>query len=149
MNMNRIVYFICALSIGLLSACTVGLHTYQTVGSKFDPKITRIEMNVSDLELLGEVKVSAQYRTYFGSICVFDKVNEDAFNIRITRQVHFVGNGEMNLSSAIQLASYKVIDQYPDADFYVPVLSERSIDGMFLGAITKEEVRFKVYKLKK
>ena len=132
-----------------MSACTVGQHTYNTVGTNFDPKVVRIEMNVKDFELLGEVSVSVEYRTYFGSIVVFDKVNDEPYNNRITRHVHFIGNHEMDLSSSIQKATYKVIERYPNADYYVPVLTEKKVDGMFLGSNIKEEVRFKVYKQKK
>jgi len=146
---KRIIYLICLISIGLMSACTVGLHSFNTVGTSFDPNSMRIEVNMNNFDLLGEVEVSVIYRTYFGSIVVFDQINDEPFNKRLTRDVNFIGNREMNLSSSIKKATYKVLEKFPNADYYVPVFKEKKIDGMFLGSNIKEVVRFKVYKIKK
>lgn len=106
-------------------------------------------MNLNNFEVLGDVEVSVQYRTYLGCIHLFDKVNDEPYNNRITQQVRFVGYGEMGLSIPIQKATYKVIKTFPNADYYVPILTEKKVEGMLFGSFISEKVQFRVYKFAK
>ena len=46
------------------------------------------------------------------------------------------------------MALYKVVEEYPEADYYVPVIKQTEVERMFLGKFTKESVTLKAYKLK-
>lgn len=143
-------YAICALVIGLMSSCGVGQFSSNTVRTAdFTPGIVKLDLTMNDFEFLGEVKVEVEYRTYFNAINVYETINGEAYNRRISRFVHFAGVKGIRLSLPIQKATYKVIDKYPDADYYVPVFTDKQMEKMFLGCHTKEVVTFKVYKQKK
>jgi hypothetical protein len=141
---------ICLLLIGLMNACSLGQYSSNTVRTaNLTPEIVKLDLTMNDFELLGEVKVEVQYRTYFNSINVYETINGETYNRRVTRRVHFAGDRGIRLSLPIQKATYKLIDKYPDADYYVPVSTDKQIEKMFLGRHTKEVVTFKVYKQKK
>lgn len=138
------------ISIAFFSSCSIGQHNYNTVKtSNFSPDIVRLDLSWSDLELVGEVKVDVEYRTYLGAFKVYDAVNGEDYSKRFSRHVGFSGKSNMRLSLPIRKATYKVIDTYPGADYYVPVFRDKKVEKMFLGSKVKEEVTFKVYKYKK
>ncbi|MDP4240296.1 MAG: hypothetical protein Q8904_12585 [Bacteroidota bacterium] len=149
--MKRVLnYVICALFIGLMSACSIGQYSSNTVRTAdFAPGFVKLDLTMNDFELLGEVKVTVEYRTYFNAINVYETINGEAYNRRVSRRVHFAGDRGIRLSLPIQKATYKVIDQFPNGDYYVPVFTDKQIEGQFLGRHTKEIVTFKVYKQKK
>jgi len=148
--MKFLKYVVCALIIVIMSACSVGQYNSNTVRTAdFTPGIVKLDLTMNDFEYLGEVKVEVEYRTYFGSLNVYETINGEPYNRRVTRHVHFAGDRGIRLSLPIQKATYKLIDKYPDADYYVPVFTDKQIEKMFMGSHTKEIVTFKVYKQKK
>lgn len=149
--MNRFLkYVFCALIIGIMSACSVGQYSSNTIRTTdFTPGIVKLDLTMNDFEFQGEVKVEVEYRTYFNSINVYETINGEAYNRRVTRSVHFAGDRGIRLSLPIQKATYKVIDIYPNADYYVPVFTDKQVERMFMGSRTKEVVTFKVYKQQK
>jgi len=149
--MKRVLnYVICALIIGIMSACSVGQYSSNSVRTvDFTPGIVKLNLTMNDFQFLGEVKVDVEYRTYFNSINVYETINGETYNRRVSRSVHFVGDRGISLSIPIQKATYKVVDKYPDADYYVPVFTDKQIENMFMGSHTKEVVTFKIYKQKK
>jgi hypothetical protein len=138
------------LLIGLMSACSVGQYNSNSVKTMdFTPNVVRLEMTLNDFILLGEVRVDVSYRTYLSAFNVFETINGQDYNRRVSNRVNFTGARAVKLSKPIQRATYKVIELFPDADYYVPVFTEKQIDGLFLGRHTKEAVTFKAYKQKK
>ena len=45
------------------------------------------------------------------------------------------------------MALYKVVEEFPGADYYVPVMKKTEIERMFMGKYVKETVTLKAYKL--
>lgn len=143
--------FICVAVIGMLSACSIiGQHSYNTaMTTDLSPDIVRLDLSLSDFEFLGEVKVNVEYHTYLKGIIAYETINGEVYNRRLSRYVNFAGKSPVSLSLPLRKATYKVIETYPDADYYVPVFTDRISENLFLGSRIKEEAVFKVYKLKK
>ena len=78
-----------------------------------------------------------------------DRVNDVDYNFRDVKIVEFEGKTNINLCGDIKKALYKVTEEYPNADYYVPVMKKTEIEKMFLGKYIKESVVIKVYSLKK
>lgn len=146
--MKRILkYVLCALIVGIMSACSVGQYSSNTVRTAdFTPGIVKLDLTMNDFEFQGEVKVEVEYRTYFNVLNVYETINGETYNRRVSRSVRFAGDKGIRLSLPIQKATYKVIDTYPTADYYVPVFTDKQIERMFMGSRAKEVVTFKVYK---
>lgn len=146
-NLFKII--ICVAITVILSACSIGQHTYNTARTTdFSPDLVRLDLSLSDFEFLGEVKVNVAYRTYLKGIMAYETINGEPYNRRVSRHVSFVGKSPVFLSLPIRKATYKVIETYPDADYYVPVFTDKVTENLFLGSRIKEEVLFKVYKQK-
>jgi hypothetical protein len=147
---NLFKIFICVAITGIFSACSIGQHTYNaTRTTDLSPDIVRLDLTLSDFEFLGEVNINVEYRTYLKGITVYESINGEVYNRRLSRHVSFAGKSPVVLSFPLRKATYKVIETYPDADYYVPVFTDRISDNLFLGSRIKEEAVFKVYKLKK
>ncbi len=145
-----IKYLLSIVIIGIMSSCSVGQYSSKGVKSvDFAPDIVKLDLTMNDFEYQGEVKVDVEYRSYFNSIIVYELINGEAYNRRLVRNVRFAGQKGMRLSFPIQMATYKLIEKFPNADYYTPVYSEKQVEKMFMGSRTKESATFKVYKQKK
>jgi hypothetical protein len=84
------------------------------------PDIVRLELDIDDFENLGSVEVSLQTREYLGgAIFKLDSVNGQPFNSRDVKIVNLLGTADIKLKKGAQVAAYKVVDEFPDADYYV------------------------------
>lgn len=147
-NLLKIV--ICVAITVIFSACSIGQHTYNAAKTTdLSPDIVRLNLSLSDFEFLGEVKINVEYRTYLKGIMVYESINGEVYNRRLSRHVSFEGKSPVSLSLPLRKATYKVIETYPDADYYVPVFTNGISENLFLGSRIKEEAVFKVYRLKK
>ena len=131
------------------SSCS-GLRQVSGVQStSFVPDYVRVDANINDYEQLGETTVTIESRKYLGFINKLDRVNDVDYNFRDVKIVEFEGKTNINLCGDIKKALYKVTEEYPNADYYVPVMKKTEIEKMFLGKYIKESVVIKVYSLKK
>jgi hypothetical protein len=117
--------------------------------ASFVPDYVRVDANINDYEQLGETTVTVESREYLGFISKIDRVNGIDYNFRDVKIVELEGNTNIKLNGNIKKALYKVIDEYPNADYYVPVVKKTEIEKMFLGKYKKESVVIKAYSLKK
>lgn len=130
------------------SSCS-GLRQVSGVQStSFVPDYVRVEANINDYAQLGETTVTLEYREYIGFINKIDKVNGEDYNFRDIKIIELEGNTNIKLNGNIKLALYKVVEEYPNADYYVPVMKQTDVERMFLGKYVKESVTLKAYKLK-
>lgn len=131
------------------SSCS-GLNQMSAVQSaSFVPDYVRVDANINDYEQLGETTVTVESREYLGFISKIDRINGIDYNFRDVKIVELEGNTNIKLNGNIKKALYKVIDEYPNADYYVPVVKKTEIEKMFLGKYKKESVVIKAYSLKK
>lgn len=130
------------------SSCS-GLQRVSGVQSaSFTPDYVRVEANINDYEVLGETTVTLESRTYLGFINKIDKINGEVYNFRDVKIIELEGKSNIKLNGDIKMALYKVVEEYPEADYYVPVIKQTEVERMFLGKFTKESVTLKAYKLK-
>lgn len=148
--MKRRLLLIGLVSILLLSFSSCGGYRQVSGAKTFTDASYRVNTSINDYKLLGTVEVSVEWRTYFGMYEVIDKVNGEDFNPREEKVVALGGVFQpMTLDNNISKAMYKVLEQYPDADYYVPVCTKLEIEKLFLGKHSVETVKVKAYKLLK
>ncbi len=121
-------------------------NTGQTLG--LTPKEIRLDLCMDDFDFLGETTISVESRVYFGIFRTIDRINEIDYNFREFKNLSLTGWSSLNLKGNLKKAAYKVVEDYPDADYYVPVYATREVDRMFLGRYEKELLVIKAYKLK-
>lgn len=130
------------------SSCS-GLRQVSGVQStSFAPDYVRVEANINDYTQLGETTVTLEYRKYLGFINKIDKVNGVDYNFRDIKIIELEGETNIKLNGDIKIALYKVVEEYPNADYYVPVMKQTDVERMFMGKFVKESVTLKAYKLK-
>lgn len=130
------------------SSCS-GLRQVSGVQStSFTPDYVRVDANINDYVQLGEITVTVESREYLGFINKIDKINDEDYNFRDVKIVKLEGKTNIKLNGDIKMALYKVIEEYPNADYYVPVMKQTEVERMFLGKYIKESVTLKAYKLK-
>ncbi len=131
-----------------MTSCA-GLYDYSKVNSaSFVPEEVRLNMDMNDFELLGASSVSISFRNYFGIFTTIDELNGEVYDRRNIKKVDWYGHKKFPVNGRINKATYKVVEEYPNADYYVPMYSDRQVVRMFLGKRVKQQLVIKAYKLK-
>ena len=141
--MNKIRnLLIVVLSLFLLSGC----GTISKV-STLKPGIVQLQINMSDLNYLGDTEINVSYRTYLKFISVIDEVNGAEYN---SSDVKIVNLESLNLlfSKQLKRATYKVIEDYPNAAYYQVIYKKTTKDRLFLGSEVKSKALIKAYSFK-
>ncbi len=109
---------------------------------------TKLEMNMHDLEFLGESEISCEYDTYLGFIRSLQKVNGEVYQPGDKVKLNIPQSG-LNLScKGMQIAAAKLLTQYPDGRYFQIVMETTETDVLFLGSTTKRSAKIRVYKFK-
>ena len=142
--MKFIKYIICSMALVLgLASCSVTRY------KAYAPNITQLSIQMDDLVYLGETTISVEYRTYFGITCIIDKINEVAYDGVEIKKLPIVNSG-MNdkLLPKLNKASFKLIEEYPNADYFVVVNQAEEREHLFMGSSTKAKAKVKAYSFK-
>ena len=130
------------------SSCT-GLQQVSDVQTaSFAPTFVRVDANINDYVQIGEKTISIENKKYLGFNNSIYKVNDEYYNSRDVKIVELEGRSNIKLKGDITKALYKAVEEYPNADYYVPVMKTTEVERMFLGKFTKESVKIKAYMLK-
>lgn len=148
MKRSLLVLTMMALMMLSFSSCSGLQQVSEVQSTSFAPTFVRVDANISDYVLLGETTVSVERKEYFGLIDKIDKINGEYYNFRDVKIVEFEGRNNIKLRGDIKKALYKVVEDYPEADYYVPVMKTTEVERLFLGKLIKESVTIKAYKLK-
>lgn len=141
----KLLKFIVFVFVALFATSCV---SQRSIKSYFNPDEVRVEMNMDDFEYMGSVSVSAEYKTY--GLCVKTiSLNGEAYNPRQYTTTDFSLGDRTKYSKEIRKALYKVTEMYPDADYIVPTVYNKTIDHMIGGRIINETLTIKVYRFKK
>lgn len=108
----------------------------------------RLEMNMNDLEYLGEAEVSVDYTTYLGLFSSIQKVNGETYDPTHKTQLRLPGDNLFH-SSKLSMAAYKLVELYPEAVYFQVVFEKKDTEKLFLGSIKKEYAKVRAYNLKK
>ncbi|MDR1878357.1 MAG: hypothetical protein LBQ64_02200 [Bacteroidales bacterium] len=145
---NNLLKSLAFTAILLLCSCS-GIYHYNKVNTtSFSPDHVRLNMDLNDFELLGSDTISVISRTYLGIFKTTDTVNNVLYNFREVKFVNLDGKNGIYLPRELRKAVYKVIEKYPDADFYIPVYSQKQINRLFLGKKQTTTALIKAFKLK-
>ena len=103
----------------LCTSCTLGRFTYKTApATSFTPGIVKLELTMDQFEYLGETEISVSQKTYMGIFTKLDSINGIPKDIRNKKFTKFYGNQDIPVTGILQRAAYKVIEDFPDADYY-------------------------------
>ncbi len=139
----------CALIVCLLASCSSVQHYNKAKTASFAPDKVELFMTMSDYQYLGEVEISVDYKTYLGFITYTESVNEQPYNRYGEKQyVSLRGEKDFRIGRTLRKAMYKVLEAYPNADYYVPTSSVEKVEHMTLGKKVKKTAIVKCYKLK-
>ncbi len=108
----------------------------------------RLNISLDDIEYLGESTISVSTRSYFGCIKQIDMVNGEVFDRHNNTTTSLMGNLDIKLHGDIALAAGKVIQDYPEADYFVPVSYKDEVTNLFLGKLSTKTMVIKAYKYK-
>lgn len=137
-------FLLCAFVALTCAACSV------TRTGTFAPAVTQLDIRMSDLEYLGQTEISVEYRTYVGFITVIDRINGELFTGEERCHVRFdsrCGAG-LYLDGRLRLAACKALEEFPQADYFLPVNCTRSKTRLFLGGEVTEKAVVKAYSFK-
>ena len=142
-------YFLSLLIAGFIFSSCSNYYTWserRTVS--LTPDNVRLNINLSDFEYLGKTEISARSREYLGFIHRIDSINNRPYNYRDIRLVQLTGPRDIRLSSDMQKAAYKVLDDFPDATYYVVSNNYIKVHRLFLGKWWMQTMEIHAYKYK-
>ena len=147
--MNRIYILICLVAALVLSSCS-GVNKLSHVRTtSFNPELVLLELDLDDMQFLGDDEISYTSHSYFGMIAKLDSINNQVAVPRYKEYVSLSGFSDIRLNRYMQQAAIQTIEKYPDADYFVPMHTTKRIQKMFMGRRTKEVMKIGAYKIKK
>ncbi len=132
---------VCAIAIFATSCGSINKNQ----GYSFNQ--VRLEMSMNDLVYLGESEISVEYSSYLGLFKSIEKVNGEVYNP--VHQSKLVLPKECKfMNKNLEVAAYKLVEQFPDAVYFQIVFETSTKDKLFLGSVNKETAKVKAYKIK-
>jgi len=131
------------------TSCTLGKFSYKTApATSFTPQIVRLDLTMDQFEYLGETEISVTSKTYFCMFRKIESINGLPKELRNKKITVFYGNKDIPVNGIMKRAAYKVIEDFPNADYYVPVSYQEEVNRMFLGNTKTIKMKIKAYKFK-
>ncbi|PTB95443.1 hypothetical protein C9994_11275 [Marivirga lumbricoides] len=137
--MKKLIWIITILIVPIIFTSCGNFYTYNQKRSiSLTPDFVRLNVDINDIEYLGKTEISVSSRQYIGFIKVIDSINNSPYNYQNVRVTELSGPADINLKNEMKKAAYKVVDEFPEATYYVVTNDYKQINRMFLG---KKEVR--------
>lgn len=142
--MKTFQYMLCALAVVFCTACSV------TRNRAYTPTSAQLNIQMDDLEYLGQTRISIDYRTYLGFIQKIDRINGEPYDGMETRLTQINGGylSAPKLYSRLDRAAFKVMEEFPQANYFVVVSQEKHKTRLFLGSEVTVQATVKAYSLK-
>lgn len=144
--MKKIILYI--LIIGLFSSCS----NYRTLSVKkttsLTPDLVKLNVNLNDMEYLGKTEISVTSRRYLGIFYKLDSINNREYTYQDKKVLTLTGLSDIRLRGHMKKAAYKVVEEFPDATFYIPGNYYRKYHQMFLGKWITRKMEIHAYKYK-
>lgn len=148
-KMRKLSIILILVSVAFVFSSCRGTFEYNKKRTMdFAPYKVRLNIDMSNFELLGETVITVDSRTYLGIFKHIDSINGIEYNFRDVKYTKLQGQKTMNLDGCMKKAMYKALDEYPNADYYIPSSSKKHKLRLFLGRQQKDEVVIKAYKFK-
>lgn len=137
-------------SLLAIAAVTLAFQSCATVSrnNTFNTSKTELQIQMSDLEFLGETEVSVTYRTLFGIFRHIDLVNGKEYNPAEVERTHLNGALGTAYAGSLRKAYGKVLKQYPDAHYFQVVRVSKKTDRLFLGTDSEVKAVVRAYKFR-
>ena len=117
----------------------------------FSPQITQLIYQNDDLEFVGETEISVNYSTWlfgiFYQIHTVNGVEYDSSNKKNTNLSNGISLPIM--SSKLNKATYKVVEQFPEARYFQVVRTTSEKEKLFLGREYTKKALIRAYKIRK
>ena len=146
--MKKLLLIASVFMMAFMTSCG-SIKGYQKAPAVSMTPEVRMNVNLDDVEFLGETTITVDCRTYFGIFHRIDKVNNVTFDRRRNTSVNLYGNIDMNIPDDLKYAAEKVLNDFPEADFFSPGVYKEEVNSMFLGRIRTKTMVIKAYKYKK
>lgn len=145
--MNKIKLFAIAILGVLVTSCaTTGNNSAH---SDFMPNDVRLNIDMHDMEYLGEVEVSITEDIYFGCIRTIRTVNGEKYDSwKNTTRTSLAGATWGHTAKGMDKATYKVLEKFPNADFFKVVRETSKTERMFGMKAVERTATIKAYRLK-
>lgn len=143
--MKALKFIICAMLLATtLASCSVTRYKAYT------PTQTQLNLQMDDLHYLGETEITVEYRRYFGLITQIDKINGNVYERKEVKLFPIFSNNNMtdDLMPNLQIASYKLLEVFPDADYFIVANQSAEKYQLFLGSQVTAKAKVKAYSLK-
>ena len=132
----------------LIAVATLALTACGTLKSSRPYKIgaTELRITMNDLEFLGESEISCEYDTYLGFIHQINKINGENYQPGNDVKLN-LPQGLLNLNGkGMKLAAAKILQDYPEATYFIKVMDTKDTDVLFLSSTTKRTAKIRAYK---
>lgn len=137
--MKKNIWILTILIAPIVFTSCGNFYTYNQKRSiSLTPDFVRLGIEMDDFEYLGKTEISVSSRQYIGFIKVIDSINNEVYNYRNIQVTDLSGPADIELNREMKKAAYKVVDEFPEATYYVISNDKKEINRMFLG---KKEVR--------
>jgi hypothetical protein len=147
--MKKITWIISLLVMGTLITSCSNFYTFnQKRTLSLTPDFVRLDVSLDDFEYLGQTEITVDSRTYLGFIKVIDSVNNRPFNYRDIRVTDLKGPADLGLRFEMKKAAYKVVDEFPEATYYVIANDYKQINRMFLARKETHRMEIQAFKYK-
>lgn len=137
-------YILCALAVLFCTACSV------TRNRAYTPTSAQLNIQMDDLEYLGQTEISVDYRTYLGFIRKIDRINGERYDGVEMRYTNINGGylSAPKLYGRLDRAAFKVTEEFSRANYFVVVSQEKHKTRLFLGSEVTVKATVKAYAFK-
>lgn len=143
--MKKLILYL--LPLLLLYSCS----NFKTVSVKsttsLTPDIVRLDVTLDDFDYLGKSEISVASRRYFGIISRVDSINNSEYNRHNKKIVKLRGLTDIKLRGPIKKAAFKVLEEYPEANFYIAGNYSKKYQQMFFGKWIWRKMDIYAYKI--
>lgn len=131
-----------------MALAAVALSASCSIVSRSAYSVDRTQLNISmeDLTFLGETEISVEYDTYLGIFTRVDKVNGEPYDYKVKNIT--VLNTNSVLARKLNIAAHKVIEDYPEANYFIVTNQHVTKEVLFLGSEKTVTAKVKAYKIK-
>lgn len=130
--------------------CVAAVFTFASCSivnkQSYSPDVTQLNLQMSDLEYLGETEISVVYDTYLGIFTRIDQINGVKYDGKVKEFANLHTNRP--LSRKLVRATPKVLEEFPEANYYIVTRQTVEKQLLFLGSEKVVKATVKAYKIK-
>lgn len=138
--MKPIKTIVCVAAAFTLASCSIVNQ------QSYAPDVTQLNLQMSDLESLGETEISVSYETYLGLFTRIDHINGALYDGKVREYANLHTNRP--ISRELFRATPKVLEEFPEANYFIVTRQTVERELLFLGSETVVKATVRAYKIK-